>query len=212
VNLKSSVRVVLVDDHPVVRAGIETFLATAPEVDLVGVAAGGAEGVALVGDLVPDVVLMDLAMPGVDGLEATRRIHAAHPSITILVLTSFTDRRKVVEAFDAGAAGYLLKDAPASDLVRAIVAAANGQAPLDPRAARALLTARAGNGGGDFSPRELSVLRLLVEGRPNRAIAKQLGVSEATVKAHLTNIFQRIGVSDRTQAALWAERNGLGSP
>ena len=205
----SRVRVLLVDDHPVVRAGIEMFLSSAAEVELVGVAAGGVDGVRLADELVPDVVIMDIAMPDVDGLEATRRIKRRHPAITVLVLTSYSDRRRVVEAFDAGAAGYLMKDAPAHDLLRAIAAAADGQSPLDPRAAKALLLARASDPIDAFSPRELAVLRLLVGGHPNRSIARELDVSEATVKAHLTSVFHRIGVTDRTQAALWAERNGL---
>jgi DNA-binding NarL/FixJ family response regulator len=153
---------------------------------------------------------MDLDMPGVDGIEATRRIAAAGGSTAVLVLTAFSDQPRILGAIDAGAVGYLLKDADARDVVEGVRAAARGESPLDPRAARAVLTAHvAPDPLGPFSPREREVLALLASGLPNKLIARQLQISEKTVKTHLTRIFREIGVSDRTQAALWAERHGV---
>ncbi|MGH3078466.1 MAG: LuxR C-terminal-related transcriptional regulator [Gaiellaceae bacterium] len=158
----------------------------------------------------PDVVLMDLEMPVLDGIEATRRIRAAQPGVAIVVLTSFSDRERILRALDAGAAGYLLKDAEPADLLRAIEAAARGEAPLDPKAARALLSARRSPTTSDsLSEREREVLAMVAEGLPNKLIARQLAISEKTVKAHLTSVYRQIGVTDRTQAALWAERHGV---
>jgi DNA-binding NarL/FixJ family response regulator len=158
----------------------------------------------------PDVVLMDLEMPVLDGIEATRRIRAAQPGVAVVVLTSFSDRERILRALDAGAAGYLLKDAEPADLLRAIEAAARGEAPLDPKAARALLSARRSPTASDsLSEREREVLAMVGEGLPNKLIARQLAISEKTVKAHLTSVYRQIGVTDRTQAALWAERHGV---
>jgi DNA-binding NarL/FixJ family response regulator len=158
----------------------------------------------------PDVVLMDLEMPVLDGIEATRRIRAAQPGVAVVVLTSFSDRERILRALDAGAAGYLLKDAEPADLLRAIEAAARGEAPLDPKAARALLSARRSPTTSDsLSEREREVLAMVAEGLPNKVIARQLAISEKTVKAHLTSVYRQIGVTDRTQAALWAERHGV---
>jgi DNA-binding NarL/FixJ family response regulator len=162
-------------------------------------------------ETVPDVVLMDLDMPRVDGIEATRRITAEHPDTAVLVLTSFSDRPRILGAIEAGACGYLLKDASSDEVAEGIRAAARGESPLDPRAARAVLDARTEPDPlAGFSAREREVLALLVEGLPNKLIARRLEISEKTVKAHLTRIFREIGVTDRTQAALWAERQGLG--
>jgi DNA-binding NarL/FixJ family response regulator len=203
-------RVVIADDHAVVRAGLSQLLATFPEVELVGVAADGEEAVALAAEHCPDVVLMDLEMPTVDGIEATRRIRAAQPEVAVVVLTSFSDRDRILRALDAGAAGYLLKDAEPSELSRAIDAAARGEAPLDPKAARALLSARRAPGGAEtLSAREREVLAMVGEGLPNKLIAQRLAISEKTVKAHLTSVLRQIGVTDRTQAALWAQRHGI---
>ena len=153
---------------------------------------------------------MDLEMPVLDGIEATRRIRAESPGVAVVVLTSFSDRERILRALDAGAAGYLLKDADPAELARAVRAAARGDAPLDPKAARALLSARTEGSPGDaLSEREREVLLMVAEGLPNKLIARRLEISEKTVKAHLTSVFRRIGVTDRTQAALWAERNGL---
>jgi DNA-binding NarL/FixJ family response regulator len=193
-----------------VRAGLAQLLATFPEVELVAVAADGQEAVALAAEHRPDVVLMDLEMPVLDGIEATRRIRAAQPEVAVVVLTSFSDRDRILRALDAGAAGYLLKDAEPSELARAIDAAARGEAPLDPKAARALLSARrAPDATETLSAREREVLAMVGEGLPNKLIAQRLAISEKTVKAHLTNVYRQIGVSDRTQAALWAQRHGI---
>jgi DNA-binding NarL/FixJ family response regulator len=203
-------RVLIADDHAVVRAGLSQLLATFPEVELVAVAADGDEAVALAAEHRPDVVLMDLEMPVLDGIEATRRIRAAQPEVAVVVLTSFSDRDRILRALDAGAAGYLLKDAEPSELARAIDAAARGEAPLDPKAARALLSARrAPDATETLSAREREVLAMVGEGLPNKLIAQRLAISEKTVKAHLTNVYRQIGVSDRTQAALWAQRHGI---
>lgn len=205
------IRVVIADDHAVVRTGLAQLVATFDGVELVGAAADGAEAVALVTERTPDVVLMDLEMPVLDGIEATRRIEEAHPEVAVVVLTSFSDRERILGALDAGAVGYLLKDAEPDELARAIRAAARGESPLDPKAARALLGARQGatSAAEALSEREREVLVLVAEGDPNKVIAQRLGISEKTVKAHLTSVFRQIGVTDRTQAALWAERNGL---
>jgi len=159
----------------------------------------------------PDVVLMDLSMSVLDGVEATRRIVGATDGSTrVVVLTSFSDREQIMAALDAGASGYLLKDAEPSELVAGIRAAARGEAPLAPKAAREVLAARHDERpGADLSVRERDVLRLVGSGLPNKRIARELGISEKTVKAHLTSVFQRIGVTDRTQAALWVQRNSL---
>ena len=155
---------------------------------------------------------MDLEMPELDGIAATSRIREAQPDVAVVILTSFSDRDRIVAALDAGAAGYVLKDAEPDELARAVRAAARGEAPLDPKAARALLNARAeAPPAADLSAREREVLAMVVAGLPNKLIARRLGISEKTVKAHLTSVFRQIGVTDRTQAALWAERNGLTS-
>jgi DNA-binding NarL/FixJ family response regulator len=206
-------RVVIADDHAVVRAGLSQLLATFRDVELVGVAADGEEAVALSAEHSPHVVLMDLEMPNVDGIEATRRIRAAQPEVAVVVLTSFSDRERILRALDAGAAGYLLKDAEPSELARAIEAAARGEAPLDPKAARELLRSRRAPGVGEtLSAREREVLAMVGEGLPNKVIAQRLAISEKTVKAHLTSVYRQIGVTDRTQAALWAQRHGIGPP
>ena len=205
------IRLAIVDDHAVVRAGLAQLVETMDEVELVGEAADGDEAVALCAERRPDVVLMDLEMPRVDGIEATRRIRAAQPATAVVVLTSFSDRERILSAIDAGAAGYLLKDAGPDELARAVRAAARGDAPLDPKAARALLNARATPAPADsLSEREREVLLMVAEGLANKQIARRLAISEKTVKAHLTSVFRQIGVTDRTQAALWAERNDLG--
>lgn len=209
------IRILIADDHAVVRSGLEQLLSTAPDIELVGSATDGAEAVALVAELAPDLVLMDLSMPAVDGIEATRRITADHPATQVLVLTSFSDKQRILDALDAGAAGYVLKHAGPDELLDAVRAAHEGGAPLDPKAARVLLDRqRSGSGGAasaKLSDREVEVLRLVAEGLANKLIARRLGIAERTVKAHLTNVFQRIGVTDRTQAALWA-RDHLPEP
>ncbi|MBM2821285.1 MAG: response regulator transcription factor [Thermoleophilia bacterium] len=211
------IRLLIADDHAVVRAGLEQLASTFDGIDVVGAAADGAQAVTLCEERRPDVVLMDIEMPRVDGIEATRRIVAAHPETRIVVLTSFADRERILRALDAGAVGYLLKDAPPEELDRAIRAAARGESPLDPKAARVLLTARISPPPDEMlSEREREILAMVARGMPNKVIALRLGISEKTVKAHLTSVFRTIGVTDRTQAALWAERHRIadrpGSP
>jgi DNA-binding NarL/FixJ family response regulator len=204
------IRVMLAEDHSVVRAGLVQLLEGAQDVEVVGAAADGAEAVEMAEAERPDVILMDLSMPIMDGIEATRRIVASHPGACIVALTSLTDRERILGALDAGALGYLLKDAEPDELFRGIRAAAQGDAPLDPRVARELLTARAEDRpASGLTDRERDVLALVGSGLPNKLIATRLGISEKTVKAHLTNVFRAIGVTDRTQAALWAQRHGL---
>jgi DNA-binding NarL/FixJ family response regulator len=205
------IRVLLADDHGVIRDGLGRLIAALDDVELLGVAADGAEAVRRCAELAPDVVLMDLDMPVLDGIEATRRIVAAGGGAAVLVLTSFSDRPRIMGALEAGACGYLLKDVDAGAVADAIRAAARGEAPLDPRAARTMLDARsAPDPLAGLSEREREVLALLAEGLPNKLIARRLQISEKTVKSHLTRIFRELDVTDRTQAALWAERHGAG--
>ena len=204
------IRVLLADDHGVIRDGLGRLIAALEDVELVGVAADGAEAVERSARLEPDVVLMDLDMPVLDGIEATRRITAEQPGTAVLVLTSFSDLPRITGALEAGACGYLLKDVDSDAVAEGIRAAARGESPLDPRAARTLLDARtAPDPLAGLSEREREVLALLVEGLPNKLIARRLGISEKTVKAHLTRIFRELDVTDRTQAALWAQRHGF---
>jgi DNA-binding NarL/FixJ family response regulator len=205
-----TLRVVLVDDHAVVRRGLAELLESAPDLEVVGTAADGAEAQEVVRSVKPDVVLMDLQMPGTDGVQATREIVASEIGAQVLVLTSFSDSERIVAALDAGAVGYLLKDADPDDVIEGVRAVGRGESPLHPKAARELLMARGRhNDKPQLTPREVDVLRLVRIGLANKQIARRLGISERTVKAHLTSAFQRIGVQDRTQAALWVERNGL---
>jgi DNA-binding NarL/FixJ family response regulator len=204
------IRVLLADDHGVIRDGLGRLIAALDDIELAGTAADGEEAVQRSAELAPDVVLMDLDMPRVDGIEATRRILADRPQTAVLVLTSFSDRPRILGAIEAGACGYLLKDVAAEEVADAVRAAARGESPLDPRAARTILSARTEpDPAAALSPREAEVLALLVEGLPNKLIARRLGISEKTVKTHLTAIFRTLDVTDRTQAALWAERHGL---
>lgn len=204
-----AVRVGLADDHAVVRRGLEELLASAEGIEVVGTAANGEEACALAKETSPDVMLMDLQMPGMDGVEATRRIVAETPDVQVLVLTSYSDSTRIVSALEAGAVGYLLKDADSEEVIEGIRAVNRGESPLHPKAARELLQSRAGARQPTLSPREREVLTLVRMGLANKQIARRLGISERTVKAHLTSTFQRIGVADRTQAALWAERQGI---
>jgi DNA-binding NarL/FixJ family response regulator len=203
-----TIRVVIADDHAIVRGGLEQLLSTADDLLLVGTAADGEEVVEIVARERPDVVLMDLSMPNVDGVGATRRIVAANPDARVIVLTSFGDDRHIADALDAGAVGYMLKHAGPDELLDAIRAAAAGDSPLDPKAARVLLASRrVGPAARQLSAREEEVLRLVASGFANKQIARRLDISERTVKAHLTNVFAQLGVSDRTQAALWAREH-----
>jgi DNA-binding NarL/FixJ family response regulator len=204
------ISVVIADDHRVVRTGLEQLVGTFDDVEVVGAGANGEEAVDICAAARPDVALIDLEMPILDGIEATRRIRGVSPATNVIVFTSFSDRERILGALDAGAVGYLLKDAEPEEIHRAIRAAMRGEAPLAPKAAAALLAARsAASPSNDLTEREREVLRLVATGLANKQIARRLGISEKTVKGHLTHVFQAIGVTDRTQAALWAARNGL---
>jgi DNA-binding NarL/FixJ family response regulator len=204
------IRVFIADDHGLVRAGLEQLLNGADDIEVVGSAAGGREAVEKVSGTNPDLVLMDLSMPDIDGIAATRGVLERCPECQVVVLTSFSDREQVLAAIDAGASGYLLKDADPDELIRGIHAAARGEAPIAPKAAREVLATRSERRDEpELSPREREVLELVAQGLPNKRIALELSISEKTVKTHLTNIFERLGVSDRYQAALWAQRHGL---
>jgi DNA-binding NarL/FixJ family response regulator len=217
----SVITLALADDHRVVRVGLEALIGTFDDVRLVGSADGGAEAIALCQAKTPDVLLLDLSMPEVDGVTVARTLREQGVPTRVVIFTSFSDRDGIVRALDAGAIGYLLKDADATEIHAAIRAAARGEAPLTPKAAMELIRQRqpvgigtgpasepAGRPQVDLTDRERQVLGLLASGLANKQIARRLGISEKTVKGHLTNLFQRIGVSDRTQAALWAERTG----
>jgi len=201
------IRVLLVDDHRLVRAGLSTMLYATGEFDVVGEAADGAQAVELALASKPDVALMDLSMPVLDGVAATRRLRAECPQVKVVALTSFSDRQRVSEALGAGAVGYLLKDCAPDELLAAVRAAAAGQVPLDPRVAGVLLPSQQPEPAELLSEREAQVLRLTAAGLANKQIGRRLGISESTVKVHLGNIFKRLGVSDRTSAALWAREH-----
>ena len=200
--------VLLADDHKLVRAGLVRLLATADDIDVVGEAADGRQAVEQAKSLEPDVILMDLSMPVLDGIEATRQILTDQPDVRIVALTSFAEHPKVSDMLEAGAVGYLLKDCEPADLLSAIRSAGSGGVPLDPRVAGALLPKRQGVSVADqLSEREREVLLLASRGMANKQIGRSLGIAERTVKVHLGNVFRRIGVSDRTSAALWAREN-----
>jgi DNA-binding NarL/FixJ family response regulator len=206
------IRILIVDDHAVVRAGLEQLLSRVEDFSVIGSAADGREAVEAAVEHRPDVVLMDLSMPNLGGIAATEQIVAATDDVRVVVLTSYSDRDRILNALDAGAVGYLLKDADPPELIAAIRAAADGDSPLHPKAASAVLSARAERRPAQaLSEREREVLELVADGLSNQKIAVRLGISEKTVKAHLTNVFRHLGVEDRTQAALWARENGLGA-
>jgi DNA-binding NarL/FixJ family response regulator len=198
-----NIRVLIADDHPVVRQGLRTFLGAQPDIDVVGEAADGAQAVELAAELKPDVVLLDLKMPGLDGLGALAGLGA----VKVIVLTSMTERGQVLPAVRAGAAGYLYKDVDPQALVQAIRSVHDGHMIFAPEAANAL--ARSESSMIALTAREQGVLALIAGGRSNREIARELGVSEKTVKTHVSNLLMKLGVHDRTQAALYAVRNGL---
>ncbi len=206
-----TIRVLLVDDHSVVRQGLRIFLGLDDELEVVGEARNGVEAVRLAQELEPDVVLMDILMPEMDGLEATRRIRAAQPDTEVIALTSVLENEKVFDAIRSGAIGYLLKDTESEELRRAIKAAAAGQVQLSPQAAARLLRDRRPSEPQiePLTPRETEVLQLLARGLANKEIARDLGIGEKTVKTHVSNILSKMGVLSRTQAALQAVRMGL---
>jgi NarL family two-component system response regulator LiaR len=204
------VKILIVDDHSVVRQGLRMFLALEPTFELVGEAMNGADAIDKVALLHPDVVLMDLLMPVMDGIEATETIKRDFPDTEVIALTSVLEDLSVVGAIRAGAIGYLLKDTEADDLIRAIKAAASGQVQLSPKAAERLLReVRAPENPEKLTERETEVLRLLAEGKSNKEIAASLYIGETTVKTHVSNILMKLGVPSRTQAALYAVRIGL---
>jgi DNA-binding NarL/FixJ family response regulator len=204
---RAPITVLLVDDHPAVRAGLAAMIGATSDLRVVGEASGGEQAVLLTDQLAPEVVLMDLSMPGLGGVEATRALLIRRPLTRVVVLTSFNDRERVVEALRAGAVGYQLKDSDPRDLLSAVRSAALGHAPLDPRVATALLPSAVPPAGDSLSARERQVLLLVTKGMSNRQIGRELGIAERTVKVHLGHLFRRIGVADRTSAAMWARDN-----
>jgi DNA-binding NarL/FixJ family response regulator len=204
------IRVLVADDHAVVRSGLEELLRGHDDIDFVGASADGEDAVTAAIAQRPDVVLMDLQMPGVDGIEATRRLRELLPAAQVVVLTSFSDRQRIMSALEAGAIGYLLKDAEPEELLAGIRAAARGESPMAPKAARELVEAHVGRADGpQLSAREREILALVAAGLPNKVIGQRLGIAEKTVKVHLTTVYRSIGVHDRVQAALWARERGI---
>jgi NarL family two-component system response regulator LiaR len=214
--MTSPIRVLLVDDHALLRKGIRALLSTELDIEVVGEAGDGAEAVALADTLRPDVILMDLVMPEMDGIEATREVTARQPGVRVLVLTSFVADDKVFPAIKAGALGYILKDTSPDDLVRAIRQVYRGEPTLEPEIARKVLFELAQPPKRPLTPdpltgRELDVLRLLAQGKSNREIAEDLVLAEMTVRSHVSNILGKLHVASRTQAALYALKEGLAS-
>ena len=212
-----SIRVLIVDDHEIVREGLQTLLAEEPDFEVVGTAGDGVSAVALAESAKPDVIVMDLVMPGLDGIEATRRIHHSNPQARVLVLTTFADDQRVREAIQAGATGYLLKDVLKADLLRALRDAAVGRPTLHPEVQQHLMREIAGRSSAtqeqaahvNLTEREIGILRLIAEGRSNKEIAAALYLTEGTIKGYVSTIFDKLGVEDRTQAALYAVKHGL---
>ncbi len=199
------IRVLLVDDHRLVRAGLVSLLGGASDIEVVGEAADGAIALEIAATTEIDVALMDLSMPVLDGVAATRVLRERHPDIKVVVLSSFSDQSRVRDAIAAGATGYVLKDTSPDEMLAAIRSAAAGHAPLDARVAGALLPKA--DSGPQLSDREQQVLRLATKGMANKQIGRALGITERTVKVHLGNVFRQLGVSDRTSAAMWAREN-----
>ncbi|MDU0253157.1 response regulator transcription factor [Streptomyces sp. PU10] len=211
--MADAIKVLLVDDHQVVRRGLRTFLEVQDDIEVVGEAADGAEGVDRAQELKPDVILMDVKMPGMDGVDALRRLRELDNHARVLVVTSFTEQRTVVPALRAGAAGYVYKDVDPDALAGAIRSVHAGHILLQPEVAGALLSQEESGSGpgraGSLTEREREVLGLIADGRSNREIARALVLSEKTVKTHVSNIFMKLDLADRTQAALWAVRHGV---
>lgn len=203
------IRLIIADDHPIVRTGLKGMLADRPDFVLVGEATNGHEAVALTGQLQPDVVLMDLRMPGLDGVGATSAIRTGGSRSHVLVLTTYDSDADILRAIEAGATGYLLKDAPRDDLFRAIEAAARGETVLAPTVAARLIGRMRAPAEEALSAREVEVLRLVARGASNQEIARGLHISQATVKSHLIHIFGKLGVNDRTAAVTMALERGI---
>lgn len=207
-----AIRILVVDDHSVVRQGLKMFLDLDPDLEIIGEAENGAEAVRMAGELKPDVVLMDMLMPVMDGIEATKQIRGTMPDTEVIALTSVLEDNAVVGAIKAGAIGYLLKDTQSDELRRAIKAASDGQVQLSPQAAARLM--REVRTPETVQPdalteRENDVLKLIAQGKANKEIARELIIGEKTVKTHVSNILLKLGVQSRTQAALYAAQNGL---
>jgi NarL family two-component system response regulator LiaR len=213
--MSEPITVLIVDDHLLVRQGVRAFLETQPDIRVLGDAGSGTEAIQLATELVPDVVLMDLVMPGMDGVEATRLLRRISPRSQVLVLTSYHQDEHIFPAIRAGALSYLLKDVSPVELAEALRKAARGEAVLHPRIAARVVQELHGarteafNPFSDLSERELEVLRLIADGMGNSEIAQQLVISEKTVKSHVSNILSKLHVADRTQAAVYAWREGM---
>jgi DNA-binding NarL/FixJ family response regulator len=203
------IRILIVDDHPVVRDGLKGMLAGLPEFEVVGEAADGAKAVMMAAQVAPQVVLMDLRMPVMDGVEAITRIHASQPGAYALVLTTYDTDSDILRAIEAGATGYILKDAPREELYRAIRATSQGQSYLSPSVATRLMSQLRSPEESPLSQREVDVLAWVARGSSNKEIAHSLHISEATVKSHLLHIFSKLGVNDRTQAVTLAMQKGI---
>ena len=201
------IKVVVVDDHPVVRTGVTLMLQVREDIEVVAAVSDADSAVRAVSELAPDVVLMDLSMPGRDGTSATREITRIDGGVAVVVLTSFSDSHRIQEALDAGAVGYMLKDSEPGELIEAVQAAARGETPLHPKAARVARRRSTTTAEDELTDREQEVLRLVTRGLTNAQIARRLGIAERTVKGHLTNVFTRLGVADRTSAAMWAQQH-----
>ena len=215
--MKPRTRVLLVDDHPMVRRGLRGFLELFDDMEVVGEAGDGLSALDLTASVRPDVVVMDLLLPRLDGIEATRELRARHPDVEVVALTGFVDEERVIAAIDAGASGFLLKDAEADDIAAAIRAARAGELYLDPAVAGIVARQLRGPFGppGDtlddhnLTPRERDVLGLVARGLPNRAIGESLGITERTARTHVSNILAKLGLTSRTQAALFAVEQGI---
>jgi DNA-binding NarL/FixJ family response regulator len=208
-NASENVRILISDDHPVVRTGLRGMISGEPDFDVVGEAENGKEAVALTGELRPDVVLMDLRMPEMDGVTAIGHIKAEHPEVQILVLTTYESDADILRAIETGATGYLLKDTPRQELFGAIRQVAQGKSPLAPGVAARLMQRMRDPAEEGLSTREIEVLELVARGTSNKEIAKQLWVSETTVKSHMLHIFDKLGVTDRTAAVTAALKRGI---
>lgn len=213
----NTISVLVVDDHAVVRRGLLAFLESVPDIDVLGDANGGSQALELLAQLDsegrrPDVVLMDLVMEPVDGIESTRQVRARYDDVEVVALTSFGDDERVHAALEAGASGFLLKDADADEVASAVRAAHRGELQLEPAVARSLLAslrARADDSKLELTTREVEIVRLLAAGKANKEIAGELAISERTARTHVSHILAKLGLSSRTQAALWAVREGL---
>ncbi len=214
-----SIRVLVVDDHGVVRKGLRTYLATTEDIEVIGEATDGGDALSQLRDYerggeLPDVVLMDLVMEPMGGIDATRHVRADYPDVQVVALTSFVEEEKVHAALDAGATGFLLKDAEADEVATAVRAAHRGEVHLDPavvgRLVRSLRAPPSLQPGFDLTSRERDVLRLVAAGKANKDLAAILFISERTARTHVSNILTKLGLTSRTQAALWAVREGLG--